>query len=207
MKTRFGILFALVLATAPAAAADIDSAHAKKTLEIFTRIVGIESDKNLGKVPEVAHYLAGELVEAGFPREDVEVVPAGEFAMLIARYRGDGSSGRGPILLLGHMDVVEARREDWERPPFELTRDDTFFYGRGTFDNKFGVAHLTSTFIRLMKEGFVPDRDLFLVFSGDEESGMVTTRILANERPELAGAEFALNSDGGGGQLMPVAMR
>ena len=99
------------------------------------------------------------------------------------------------------MDVVEANPDDWERPPFRLTRDDTYFYARGTLDNKFGVAQLTSTFIRLSKEGFVPDRDLILVFSGDEESGMKTTRMLAYERPDLAEAEFALNSDAGGGEL------
>jgi acetylornithine deacetylase/succinyl-diaminopimelate desuccinylase-like protein len=119
----------------------------------------------------------------------------------VARYRGDGSSGARPILFLAHLDVVEALAEDWERPPFELTRDETYFYGRGTTDNKFGVAHLTSTFIRLKKEGFVPTRDLFLVFSGDEETGMKTTRMLAHERPDLAEAEFALNSDAGGGDL------
>jgi acetylornithine deacetylase/succinyl-diaminopimelate desuccinylase-like protein len=191
----------MMLLVTPAVAADVDSAHAKKTLEIFTRIIGIESVKNSPGVREVADYLAGELIDAGFAEEDVEVVPVGQIAALIVRYRGDGSSGRGPILLLGHMDVVEALREDWVRPPFELTRDDTFFYGRGTMDNKFGVAQLTSTFIRLLNEGFVPDRDLYLVFSGDEESGMVSTRMLANDRPELAGAEFALNSDAGAGAL------
>ena len=132
---------------------------------------------------------------------DVEVVPVGETAALIARYRGDGSSGEKPILLLGHMDVVEANPDDWERPPFELTRDDTYFYARGTIDNKFGVAQLTSTFIRLKKEGFVPNRDLIIAFTGDEESGMVTTRLLAYDRPDLAEAEFALNSDAGGGDL------
>jgi len=199
---RFSILLlALVMNALPAAAVEVDSAHAKKTLEIFTKIIGIESVKHSGKVREVADYLAGELVAAGFPREDVTIVPVDDTVGLIARYRGDGSSGRGAILLLGHMDVVEARREDWVRPPFELTRDDRYFYGRGTMDNKFGVAQLTSTFIRLLKEGFVPDRDLFLVFSGDEESGMVSTRALANQRPELAGAEFALNSDAGSGLL------
>jgi acetylornithine deacetylase/succinyl-diaminopimelate desuccinylase-like protein len=99
------------------------------------------------------------------------------------------------------MDVVEAYDEDWERPPFTLTADETNFYARGTIDNKFGVAQLTSTFIRLKKEGFVPTRDLIIAFSGDEESGMTTTRMLAYERPDLAEAEFALNSDAGGGDL------
>jgi acetylornithine deacetylase/succinyl-diaminopimelate desuccinylase-like protein len=183
------------------AAQDINSEHAKKTLEIYTRIIGVESSKNLGNVPEIANYLASELIAAGFPEKDVEVVPLGETAALIARYRGDGSSGKAPILLLGHMDVVEALAKDWERPPFELTRDKNYFFARGTDDNKFGVTQLTSTFIRLKKEGFVPNRDLIIAFSGDEETGMKTTRMLAYDREDLAGAEFALNSDAGGGDI------
>jgi len=182
-------------------AQEVNSEHARKTLEIYEHIIGVETSKNLGNVPKVAHYLADQLIAAGFPKDDVEILPVGETAALIARYRGDGSSGRKPILYLGHMDVVEARPEDWERPPFKLTRDDTYFYARGAIDNKFGVAQLTSTFIRLMKEGFVPNRDLILVLSGDEESSMVSTRKLAYERPDLAEAEFALNSDAGGGNL------
>ncbi len=201
MKRIIMLLTAGLLSSNVIAAQDINSEHAKKTLEIFTRIIAVETSKNLGNVPEVANYLASELRAAGFPAEDVEVVPLGETASLIARYRGDGSSGKAPILLLGHMDVVEALAKDWERPPFELTRDDTNFYARGSVDNKFGVAQLTSTFIRLKKEGFVPNRDLIIAFSGDEESGMTTTRMLAYERPDLAKAEFALNSDAGGGDL------
>jgi acetylornithine deacetylase/succinyl-diaminopimelate desuccinylase-like protein len=201
MRQKGYVLAILTLFLSAAAAQDRNSDHAEKTLEIYTRIVEVETAKNLGNVPEVANYLADELIDAGFPSEDVEVLPNGETASLIARYRGDDSSGKAPILLLGHMDVVEARPEDWERPPFTLTQDDDYFYARGSIDNKFGVAQLTSTFIRLMKEGFVPNRDLILVFSGDEESGMVTTRQLAYDRPDLAEAEFALNSDAGGGQL------
>ena len=195
-------LIALVLiASGPLAAQDMNSAHARKTLEIYTRVIGVESSKNLGNVPEIANYLASELRAAGFPAEDIEILPVGETAALIARYRGDDSSGKAPILLLGHMDVVEALPQDWERPPFELTKDDSYFYARGTIDNKFGVAQLTSTFIRLQKEGFVPNRDLIIVFSGDEESTMISTRVLAYEREDLAKAEFALNSDAGGGDL------
>ena len=201
MKRIIMLVAAGLLSTNVIAAQDINSEHAKKTLEIFTRIIGVETSKNLGNVPEVANYLASELRAAGFPAKDIEVVPLGETASLIARYRGDGSSGKAPILLLGHMDVVEALAIDWQRPPFELTKDDTNFYARGSVDNKFGVAQLTSTFIRLKKEGFVPNRDLIIAFSGDEESGMTTTRMLAYERPDLARAEFALNSDAGGGDL------
>ncbi len=201
MKKIITLLTAAILSSWVMADEPVRSEHAQKTLEIYTRIIGVESSKNLGNVPEIANYLRSELVAAGFPEEDVEVVPLGETASLIARYRGDGSSGKAPILLLGHMDVVEALASDWERPPFELTTDDVYFYGRGTIDNKFGVAQLTSTFIRLKKEGFVPNRDLIIAFSGDEESGMLTTRMLAYEREDLAGAEFALNSDAGGGDI------
>ena len=199
---KIAVLLVVGLLSSWALADEIrQSEHAQKTLEIYTRIVGVESSKNLGNVPEIAKYLASELIAAGFPEEDVEVVPLGETASLIAKYRGDGSSGKAPILLLGHMDVVEALARDWVRPPFELTTDDVYFYGRGTIDNKFGVAQLTSTFIRLKKEGFVPHRDLIIAFSGDEETGMLTTRQLAYEREDLAGADFALNSDAGGGDL------
>ena len=200
MRTAIQLL-AFLLAPSMMLAQEVNSEHARKTLEIYERIIEVETSKGLGNVPEVANYLADELKAAGFPAADVEVIPIGEMAALVARYRGDGSSGKKPILLLGHMDVVEAFPEDWERPPFELTRDDNYFYARGTIDNKFGVTQLTSTFIRLKKEGFVPNRDLILAFTGDEESGMISTRHLAYERPDLAEAEYALNSDAGGGDL------
>ena len=201
MSRAISLLIAIVLLPSVATAVDVNSEHAKKTLEIYTRIIGMETSKNLGNVPAMARYLADEMMAAGLPESDIEILPVGETAALIARYRGDGSSGKAPILLLGHMDVVEARPEDWERPPFELTTDGVYFFARGTVDNKFGVAQLTSTFIRLQKEGYVPNRDLIIVFSGDEESTMNTTRLLAYERPDLAEAEFALNSDAGGGDI------
>ncbi len=200
LMTVVAVLAGLLTAYA-ANASDEEAEHANKTLEVYSHIIGIETSKGLGRVAEMAAYLADELRAAGFPDDDMEIVPLDGTAAFIAKYRGDGSSDKRPVLLLGHMDVVEAYEKDWERPPFELTRDDTFFYARGTADNKFGIAQLTSTFIRLKKTGFVPNRDLILVFSGDEESTMVTTRFLASERPDLATAAFALNSDGGGGSL------
>ncbi|MFT4874356.1 M20/M25/M40 family metallo-hydrolase, partial [Congregibacter sp.] len=169
--------------------------------DIYRTIVEVDTSKTKGNTVRVAQYLADELIAAGFAKEDVRIVPKGDFGTLIATYRGDGSAGAKPILLLGHLDVVEALAEDWVRPPFELTQDDVNFYARGTVDNKFGVAQLTGTMVRLKKEGFVPDRDLILAFSGDEESGMTTTRMMAYEMPELAEAEYALNSDAGGGSL------
>lgn len=198
---KSAILIALLLPSLTMAEQLPDSDHATKALEIFRTIIEVDTSKNTGNTPRVAQYLAGELLASGFPAEDVEVIPHENTASLVARYRGTPTPGKKPILFLGHMDVVEANAEDWIRPPFELTQDDTFFYARGTTDNKFGIAQLTATFIRLKKEGFVPDRDLYLVFTGDEESGMLTTRMLAYDRPDLAEAEYALNSDAGGGDL------
>jgi carboxypeptidase PM20D1 len=192
----------LLLCAQPTLAVDVkDSPHAKKTLEIYKNVIAIPTVAGRGKVPELAAYLAGEFRAAGFTDDDIHIIPKGETAALIVRYGGDGSANKKPILLLAHMDVVEALAKDWQRPPFELTQDDKYFYGRGTIDNKLGVTMLTSTFIRLKKEGFVPNRDLFIVFSGDEETAMLTTRMLANEHPELAEAEYALNTDAGGGDL------
>jgi len=180
-----------------------DSEHAEKTLEIYTKVISIPTVKGNGKVPEMAAYLASEFRKAGFSDDDIHILPKGETAALVVRYAGDGSSGNGSILLLGHMDVVEAFDKDWERPPFKLTKDDNYFYGRGTIDNKLGVTMLSSTFIRLKKAGFIPNRDLFIAFSGDEETDMFTTKMLAALPNPLTNADFALNSDAGGGDLGP----
>jgi acetylornithine deacetylase/succinyl-diaminopimelate desuccinylase-like protein len=197
------ILIATLSLSAIAQADDRNSPHAQKTLEIYETIIGMKAVKGLGNVSTMASYLEGELIESGFPADDVEILPIGERTAFIARYRGNGTSGRKPILILAHMDVVAALDEDWERPPFKLTSDDEYFYARGAQDNLFGVAQVTSTFIKLQKEGFVPNRDVSAGFTGDEETDMTTARRLATERPDLTEAEFALNSDGVSGTLGP----
>ncbi|MBL4673053.1 MAG: M20/M25/M40 family metallo-hydrolase, partial [Arenicella sp.] len=177
-----GALFILLLSAQVAdAAMPQDSEHAKKTLEIYTKVISIETVQGKGNVPKMAHYLADQFHQAGFNSKDVQVIEKDGLASLIVRYRGDNSTNTKPILLIGHMDVVNALPEDWQRPPFELTKDDKYFYGRGSIDNKLGVSMVSSTFIRLRKEGFVPTRDLIIAFSGDEETGMITTRMLAND--------------------------
>ncbi len=201
MLRIIGAVVAFIALLPAIASAQLKSPHAAKTLEIYRRIVEVDTSKNRNNTIAVARYLADELIAGGIPEKDVEVLEVGDFGSLVARYRGSGETDKRPILLLAHIDVVEALAEDWERPPFELTEDDNYFYARGSIDNKFGVAQLTSTFIRLRSEGFEPDRDLLLVFTGDEESGMQTTRKLAYERPDIAAAEYALNSDAGGGDL------
>jgi acetylornithine deacetylase/succinyl-diaminopimelate desuccinylase-like protein len=175
-----------------------------KAREIFEKVISIPTSLGNHKVPEMAEYLAGEFRAAGFPAEDVTIVPfklpADQTAALVVRYRGDGSGGK-PILLLAHMDVVTARRQDWERDPFKLIEENGFFYGRGTFDVKQGITELTTLFLRLKAEKFVPKRDLIIYFSGDEETSMATTVAIANKHRALIDAEYALNSDGGGGTL------
>lgn len=196
---------ALLLAPITALGSPLDqqrsTAHAKKSLEIYTAIVEMPTVAGRGQVPKLAAYLADQFRAAGFAEDDINILPNGATASLIVRYRGDGSADKKPILLLGHMDVVEALDEDWQRPPFTLSQDEKYFYGRGTIDNKLGIAMLSSTFVRLKREGFVPNRDLIIAFSGDEETAMTTTKFLARQRPDLATAEFALNSDAGGGEL------
>jgi len=194
-------LFALISLSAalPAHAATADP-HDAKAREIFSKVISYPTSAGLGQVPAMAAYLAGEFRAAGFPEADIKILPLGDTASLVVRYRGDGTGGR-PILLMSHMDVVTAKREDWQRDPFTLVEENGYFYGRGTYDIKNGITALTSTFLRLKSEGFVPTRDLIIYFSGDEETdGKTSKDTLANHRA-LVDAEFALNSDGGGGTL------
>lgn len=172
-------------------------------LELYRAAIGYRTVEGQGQVPALAERFKQILVEAGFPAADIDIdvinSAAGEkTASLVARYRGDGSSGAAPILFLAHMDVVEAKREDWKRDPFTLSEEEGFFIGRGTSDDKLGAVALVSAFARLKREGFTPSRDLVLAFSGDEETAMATTEILAKR---LKGAAFALNADAGGGRL------
>jgi acetylornithine deacetylase/succinyl-diaminopimelate desuccinylase-like protein len=182
---------------APAAAPDAVRAQAR---EIFAHIVGIESSIGKGKVPLVAKYLAERFQTGGFPAADIHILPLGETASLVVRYRGTGSGGR-PIAFMAHMDVVTAKRSDWQRDPYRLTEEQGFFFGRGTSDVKQEVALLTATFLRLKAGGFVPTRDLIIAFSGDEETAQATARDLVTTHRDLVDAEFALNGDGGGGVL------
>jgi acetylornithine deacetylase/succinyl-diaminopimelate desuccinylase-like protein len=167
--------------------------------DIFEHVIAYKTSEGLGQVPAMANYLADRFRAAGFAAEDIHVLPLGETAALVVRYPG---SGKGkPILLLAHMDVVTARREDWQRDPFKLIEEDGFFFGRGTSDIKSEVALLTTTFLRLKAEKFVPTRDLVIAFTGDEETTGATAQMLATQYRSLVDADYALNGDGGGGEL------
>ncbi|WP_417321002.1 M20/M25/M40 family metallo-hydrolase [Erythrobacter aureus] len=176
--------------------------HEQRVHDIYRDIIAFRTASGHGQMDEMVTYLTDRLAEAGFPDQDLMVTDYdsdGDATQgLIVRYRGDGSSGEKPIVMLAHMDVVDALPEDWERDPFTLVEEDGYFFGRGTQDNKYGVANLTGTFIRLKKEGWTPRRDLYLVFSGDEETGMVSTRAQAKWVADNVDPAYVLNSDAGG---------
>ncbi|MES1203690.1 MAG: M20/M25/M40 family metallo-hydrolase, partial [Pseudomonadota bacterium] len=199
---RFVLFVAAALFTfATSAHAQVPSEASRARLrEIYDHIVGMNTSVSGAQTPAMAAYLASVFRDAGFPESDIHVLPYGATASLVVRYRGDGSGGR-PIAFLAHMDVVEARRSDWQRDPFTLIEENGYFYGRGALDVKGGVATLTETFLDLHDAGFRPTRDLILYFSGDEEtSGLTTIETLRLHR-DLVDAEFALNADAGGGSL------
>jgi acetylornithine deacetylase/succinyl-diaminopimelate desuccinylase-like protein len=170
--------------------------------DIYKELIEINTttDADPGGTTQAAEAMAKRLRDAGFPAADVQVLSAGpRDGNLVARLRGSGASGRKPVLLLAHLDVVAARREDWSMDPFAFTEKDGFFYGRGTSDDKAMAAIWIANLIRMKKEGFVPDRDLIVALTSDEEGGdhNGVEWLLANKR-DLIDAAYALNEGGGG---------
>jgi acetylornithine deacetylase/succinyl-diaminopimelate desuccinylase-like protein len=186
----------LVMGTA-AHAVDPAQAQLPATMEMLRHVVAMRTAQGYGQVPALADYFAKQLEAGGFDASDIEIIPVDRTAAMVVRYRGT-NIGKKPILLSGHMDVVEAKREDWIRDPFTLIEENGYLYGRGVADMKTSVVAMIQTLIRLKKEGFKPNRDLILLLSGDEESGMASTRELARRYHD---AEFLLNADQGGGRL------
>jgi acetylornithine deacetylase/succinyl-diaminopimelate desuccinylase-like protein len=194
--------FAILAAVAVAAdAASARGPFDTKAREMFARLVALDTSRQGRQVKAAAEYLAGEFRSAGFEERDVRILPFLDSASLVVRYRGTARGATRPILLLAHLDVVPAKREDWQRNPFELIEENGFFFGRGTSDNKDGVVGIAATLLRLKAEGFVPKRDVIFYASGDEETAQMTTLDTARNHRALIDAEFALNSDGGGGTL------
>src|SRR6202167_4450117 len=179
---------AAISAVIGAQAANAANAYDTQLRDMFATIIGTPTSVGLGQVPKMAEYLAGKLRDAGFPAEDIHILPLGETASLVVRYRGDGTGGE-PIDFMAHMDVVTAKRSDWQRDPYRLTEENGFFFGRGTSDVKQEVALLTATFLRLKAEGFVPTRDLIIAISGDEVSAQATARDRVTTHRALVDAE------------------
>lgn len=194
-----GFLVTLVVAAAPVLAEE-GTDYRQQALQIYRRSVGFKTEIGAGQVPAMAAYLAEQFRAGGFAAADVRILPLADTASLIVRFRGDGSGG-APILSMAHMDVVTARPAEWQRDPYTLIEEGGNFYGRGTYDIKVGVVAITSAFLRLKAEGFVPRRDLILVFTGDEETTQDTAKDLIAHHLDLIQSEYGLNSDSGRGEL------
>jgi acetylornithine deacetylase/succinyl-diaminopimelate desuccinylase-like protein len=187
-----------VLAVAAAArAAGSLTPEQSRARDIYKQLVEIDTTDEHGATTAAAEAMAKRLQEAGVPAADIHVLgPTPKKGNLVVRFRG--SSGGKPILLLAHLDVVEAKREDWTVDPFTFLEKDGFFYGRGTSDVKGGASILVANLIRLVQEHARPSRDLILALTADEEGGTANgVQWLLDDHRDLIDAELCLNMDGG----------
>ena len=207
------LALALILASAavPAGAATnpltvptkLDPAWQAKTRALFKQVIEIPTVKGRGEVPRMAALLADQFKAAGIPANDIKIMPyvglpGDRTAALIVRWRS-AKATKKPILVLGHMDVVEAKRADWKYDPFVFREEGGYFYGRGASDMKNGIVATSLALIKLKQAGFKPNRDIILFFSGDEETVGTGATKAASEWRELIDAEYGLNADGGAG--------
>jgi acetylornithine deacetylase/succinyl-diaminopimelate desuccinylase-like protein len=193
----FGVAIALSAALAQTPSTDL-SADQRLAREIFQQLIEINTTDSAGDTTAAARAMAERLKAAGFPEEDIKVLgPHPRKGNLVARLRGTGA--RKPILLLAHLDVVEAKREDWSFDPFKFLEKDGYYYGRGTSDDKAMAAIFVANLIRFKQEGFKPDRDIIVALTADEEGGDYNgVEWLLKNHPKLIEAEFGINEGGGG---------
>jgi acetylornithine deacetylase/succinyl-diaminopimelate desuccinylase-like protein len=204
---------ALLLSATPVAAlaapspvaqpSQLDPAWQARTKAMIKAAVEIPTVAGRGELKRMADYLATQFRDAGWPADDVKVLPyegeAGEQThALMVRWRAPAAKAK-PILILGHMDVVEAKRADWQLDPFTFVEKDGYFYGRGVNDDKQGVISSAAALLKLKADGFKPARDIILFYTGDEETAQNGARLGASEWRSMLDAEYALNADAGGG--------
>lgn len=196
-QRKFPALLLLGLAAAYAQA----TSEQRIARDILKQLIETNTTDSSGDNTRAAEAMATRFRTAGYAAADVQVLaPAPRKGNVVVRLRGTGSAR--PLLFLGHLDVVEARREDWSMDPFQFIEQGGFFYGRGTQDMKSDDALLVATFVRLKQEGFVPARDLILALTSDEEGGEHNgVAWLLKEHRDLIDAEYAVNADAGGGQI------
>jgi acetylornithine deacetylase/succinyl-diaminopimelate desuccinylase-like protein len=205
LKTKLfaGLAAATVLAStfcATGALAEppkVDPALHDQALELLKKGISFRTVIPGDQVPVYAAYLKSVLVKAGFKPDEVTIEPVAGSAVLIARYAGTNPSLK-PILVIDHMDVVEAKPADWTRDPFTPVVENGYVFGRGSIDDKFDVSMIVTVLSKLKREGWKPQRGVILALSGDEETQMQTARHLAGE---LKGVEMVLNGDAGGGEV------
>src|SRR5882757_9839372 len=200
---HFVRILAAIVFVAPSTHAQTTRPESEKQLarEIYKQFVEIPSGFTTGATTPVAEAAAARLRAAGFSDSDIFLGGASpKKENIVVRYHGSGKEK--PLLLLAHLDVVEARREDWSIDPFVLTEKDGYYYGRGTSDDKAMAAIWIATLIRFKQEGFVPNRDIIVALTSDEETGGEFNGVawLLKEHRHLIDAALALN-EGGSGRL------
>jgi acetylornithine deacetylase/succinyl-diaminopimelate desuccinylase-like protein len=169
--------------------------------DIFRELIEIDTTDDVGNTTTAAEAVSARLRAAGYPPEDVVIVtPEPRHGSIVARLRGTGA--RKPLLLLAHLDVVAARRDDWTVDPFRFLEKDGYYYGRGTTDIKDGAAILVANMIRWKQEGYRPDRDIIMALTAGEEGGLWdgVEWLVANRR-DLIDAAYCINTDGGDFQM------
>jgi acetylornithine deacetylase/succinyl-diaminopimelate desuccinylase-like protein len=193
----FSSLFLFAVFT-QASQGQIDDATKKLSHDIFKQLIEINTTDSVGNVTTACEAMAHRFRDAGFADSDMQILgPNDRKKNLVVRLHGTGK--HKPLLLIGHLDVVEAHREDWTIDPFTFVEKDGFYYGRGTQDMKNGDAIMATTLIRFKKEGFTPDRDIILALTADEEGGKSNgVDWLVKNHRDLIDAEMVFNHDGGG---------
>src|SRR4051794_17986588 len=213
-RKRFGTaLFAALVSILPVVsnhvAAEVLTPRQQLAFDIYKELVEINTVTATGDTARAAEAMAARLRAAGFVDPDVHVIsPAPRKGNLVVRLRGTGA--RKPILLLAHLDVVPANREDWSVDPFKLIEKDGYYYARGSGDDKFMAAAFVANMIRYKQEGYKPDRDIIVVLETDEEildANAVGIQWLLKNHRDLIDAEFALNEGGGVGLKDGKAIR
>ena len=197
MKSLFSAALALLLATV-VSAADVDDATKQLSRDIFKQLIEINTTDSVGSTTKAAEAMRKRLLDAGLPEGDVVVMgPNDRKGNMVARLRGTGKGK--PILIIAHLDVVEAKRSDWTTDPFQFIEQNGYFYGRGTQDMKESDAIAVTTLIRFLKEGYKPNRDIILALTADEEGGTFNgVDWLLQHHRELIDADYVLNPDAGG---------
>ncbi|OLB22041.1 MAG: peptidase M20 [Acidobacteria bacterium 13_2_20CM_57_7] len=195
--TRWILSFCLIAICASRDRAQVPDQTKQLAHDIFKQLIEINTTDSVGNVTTAAEAMAKRLRDGGFAEGDIKVAGPNERKKnLVVRFRGTGK--RKPILFIGHLDVVEALRSDWTTDPFEFIEKDGYFYGRGTEDMKEGDAILVTNFIRLKREGYLPDRDLIVALTADEEGGSSNgVDWLLKEHRDWIDAEYCINLDGG----------
>ncbi len=197
MLLAVAMVAAMISATAQAAAPSHAVADAQ-ALDLAKQAIALRSVRGPGnKTPEVAALYKAALVAGGFAEGEITITPVDDTAYLIARWPGSDPKLK-PLVISGHMDVVEAKPSDWRRDPFTPVVENGYLFGRGATDMKLDGTMAIASLVELKRQGFKPRRDVIIEFSGDEETVMKTSAIIAEK---LSGADLVLNIDGGGGKL------